>query len=592
MTDSQSVENPVAELMELRTPIGFAFSIIADSGSDQAFQRISTWLADCLAHHECNPMPEVYMPNRLLDLESRIADGRAVLVNFTNPVAQPAAPYACLGYCWGTDLDNNVKTLKANFKHHQDVLVCQRLGIRYLWVDALCIIQDDEEDWKNESMRMCDIYSRSHITIAAHRAESCKQGFLGKQEFAQQTFHLEFSTNFGELVKGANPKTMIIRRHLPRDSNSSKEDRTPLQRRGWTLQGTIMPSRIVHFTKNELAWECNSRHFCECGHVQGLCNQVTVWPMDKTAIILDYGYLLESKDSTLAGYSWMKLVEIYSQRKLTLLSDKLMAIFGVAQSIRAGIPGNMDSRYVGGIFTMALPRQLLWRVGDTKEPYPSTRPFPGRLPTWPWASVNSPIGFVAMFADSEEVYVETEVYQANSVRLGDELLLKGMALPVKVMTVECGLGHPGPSRCGLRPLTGYGKIEFERMCRRTMVRTSEGHKIEVICDTERDVELLACQDGWDCWQIDESNTHKCDRCQTGTWDPDGNYYTVKVAGYCFRLIGWKGYILLLQRSEIVPGVWERLGLAEMKLSFPATRSPSPSWWRWFRDVETKEFKII
>ncbi|PQE20746.1 heterokaryon incompatibility protein [Rutstroemia sp. NJR-2017a BBW] len=127
-----------------------------------------------------------------------------MLVNFTNSPAQPAAPYACLSYCWGTDLDNNVKTLKANLKQHLDgilisvlpktiqdaVLVCQRLGIRYLWVDALCIIQDDEEDWENESIQMCDIYSGSHITIAAHRVESCKQGFLWKQEFGQPNLHL------------------------------------------------------------------------------------------------------------------------------------------------------------------------------------------------------------------------------------------------------------------------------------------------------------------------------------------------------------------------------------------------------------------
>jgi hypothetical protein len=230
MTDVQSVDNPVAELRELRKPIGFAFSIIADSRSNQAFQRISTWLADCLAHNQCEPTREVYMPTRLLDLESRIPDRRAVLVNFTNSPAQPAAPYACLSYCWGTDLDNNVKTLKANLKQHQEdgilisvclktiqdaALVCRRLGIRYLWADALCIIQDDEQDWKNESIRMCEIYFGSHITIAAHRAESCKQGFLGKQEFAQPNLHLEFSTNFGELVKGSNPRTMIIRRYPP-----------------------------------------------------------------------------------------------------------------------------------------------------------------------------------------------------------------------------------------------------------------------------------------------------------------------------------------------------------------------------------------
>lgn len=150
-------------------------------------------------------------PNRLVYLESRRADGMAVLVNFTETATQRtiAAPYACLSYCLGADLDGVVTTKKANLQEHQAGImistlpktvqdaatICLRLGIRYLWVDALCIIQDDAEDWKAESARMGDIFSRSHITLAAHRASSCKQDFLGEHRLARPDFHLEFSTN-------------------------------------------------------------------------------------------------------------------------------------------------------------------------------------------------------------------------------------------------------------------------------------------------------------------------------------------------------------------------------------------------------------
>lgn len=158
--------------MDLREPIGFAFSMTEDSGSDAAFKRIATWLADCLANHPCKSTPEAYMPSRLLDLESRRADGVAVLVDFADPQAPKPAPYACLSYCWGRDLDGVVRTTRGTRKEYQvvgipvsnltqtiqdAVLVCLRLGIRYMWVDALCIVQDDDDDWRQESARMCDI---------------------------------------------------------------------------------------------------------------------------------------------------------------------------------------------------------------------------------------------------------------------------------------------------------------------------------------------------------------------------------------------------------------------------------------------------
>jgi len=135
------------------------------------------------------------MPTRLLDLKTSKQDGRAVLVNFPVSGTSPTVPYACLSYCWGTNVDGIIKTTKASLANHQQgiaisllpknfqdaTLICTGLSIRYLWVDALCIIQDDKDDWNYESGQMCRVYSNSYITIAAHSADSCHQGFLGTQ---------------------------------------------------------------------------------------------------------------------------------------------------------------------------------------------------------------------------------------------------------------------------------------------------------------------------------------------------------------------------------------------------------------------------
>lgn len=128
--------------------------------------------------------------------------------------------------------------------------------------------------------------------------------------------------------------------------------------------------------------------------------------------------------------------------------------------------------------------------------------------------------------------------------------------------MECGQGHHGPSRCGPRPLRGWELIKYERMCRRTIARTRGDHKLQIFSDVDRPVELLRGKDGWECWQVEDMDsncTHKCDRCPTGEWDGDEEYWIVKIASYhlCFRE-EWHGYMLVLQRSVTVPRTWERL----------------------------------
>ncbi len=77
-------------------------------------------------------------------------------------------------YCCGIPIPSLSKSVQ------DAVLVCRRLGIRYLWVDALCIVQDDTDERQREAAQMHRIYSNSHLTIAAHAAVSSKDGFLGK----------------------------------------------------------------------------------------------------------------------------------------------------------------------------------------------------------------------------------------------------------------------------------------------------------------------------------------------------------------------------------------------------------------------------
>jgi len=99
--------------------------------------------------------------------------------------------YAALSYCWGDSLP--LETTTTNLQAHESaigfeklpqtlqdaVMVVRYLGIRYVWIDCLCILQDSKADWEREAARMADIYSNAYLTLAASRAKHCGEGFLG-----------------------------------------------------------------------------------------------------------------------------------------------------------------------------------------------------------------------------------------------------------------------------------------------------------------------------------------------------------------------------------------------------------------------------
>ncbi|KAK0645518.1 heterokaryon incompatibility protein-domain-containing protein [Cercophora newfieldiana] len=272
-------------------------------------------------------------------------------------IGRRSSPYACLSYCWGADLRGVVVTSKENIGAHQLGLplsalpnaiqdaaaVCQGLNLRYLWVDSLCIIQNDPEDWKRESGRMHDVYSNSYITIAAHHTKSCKESFLGQQELGNAPWQRD------EDERG---------RTMPPPP-------LPLDTRGWTLQETILPSRIIHFNGYELSWECNTRVFCECETYS------KPWQRD---LVLD---------------GWMEIVRQYTARALTVSSDKPMAVAGLAQMVQATIPEGEDTAYFAGLFRGKLLQHLLWVIIHPR----TSRPVHSLAPSWSWISVGGPVQY-------------------------------------------------------------------------------------------------------------------------------------------------------------------------------------------------------
>ncbi|KAB8225044.1 heterokaryon incompatibility protein-domain-containing protein [Aspergillus novoparasiticus] len=148
---------------------------------------------------------EYYLPTRLVHVGDE-QHGPRLVVSETHPAFLMEKEgcnthrYIALSYCWGsrTEAEQQLKTTRDSFK----ILVCRALGVRYLWVDVLCIIQGDRVDWERESATMANVYSHSFLTVCAAQGDSCQSGFLKRHSPSQVeiSFHSSldpsrFSTN-------------------------------------------------------------------------------------------------------------------------------------------------------------------------------------------------------------------------------------------------------------------------------------------------------------------------------------------------------------------------------------------------------------
>lgn len=142
----------------------------------------------------------------------------------------------------------------------QDALqIARALEIPYLWVDRFCIIQDSEKDWEIESAKMCHVYRHGVCTISADCSADALDGIFQKQAYANIDYRELGDTGILVTAEVKHPTIDAARR--------DKTD--PLNRRSWCLQEHILSTRILHFTNNELVWQCATRDQCECGRTSG-----------------------------------------------------------------------------------------------------------------------------------------------------------------------------------------------------------------------------------------------------------------------------------------------------------------------------------
>ncbi|KAI4603439.1 hypothetical protein KJ359_003249 [Pestalotiopsis sp. 9143b] len=189
------------------------------------------------------------------------------------------------------------------------VAVTVKLGLTYIWIDSICIIQDDHDDWKREAGKMSTVYAQSLVTIIATSAGSCDEGFLSKER--QPSIEVaRVQTQSGETeVRARVIHDWGHHRGGPQShENARLQWMDPVDSRAWTLQERVLSGRYINFTAGEAQWGCISCKACECRQ-----------PL--------YGKLYDALPDT---EKWFRIVEEYCTRKMTKATDKLTGVTQVA----------------------------------------------------------------------------------------------------------------------------------------------------------------------------------------------------------------------------------------------------------------------
>jgi len=446
--------------------------IIGDTSCAGALALAKQWISDCdESHADCRQETTGLLPTRVLDLGNPEAEDKISLYTTSNEPAK----YICLSHCWGTgellktekeSLPTRTKGIKWEDlpKTFQDAVTMTRaLGVRYLWIDSLCIIQADKDDWQRESARRHTIYRDGYLTLAASKSKG-PDGGLFSVAASDDKFE-DWRPNFQE--------GLIRTRRKIQHFESCKE--FPLLQRGWVFQERILSRRFLHFGSKELLWECMKHQACECSQFG-------------STLSMDHGLGPKSRyrPEIWVMAVWWKIVKDYSTLKLSYDEDIFPALSGIAQTQMAA----RGSRYLAGLWEDTFVHDLLWYIphrtqlpGITNMDFVhGARPSVWRAPTWSWASVKSAVEYDLYIGFDPAIAVqEVDVTPIGTDMTGKLqeacLVVSGQLAPVTIHrrpTVTLGAptscSHPMARKliifvstrtmiCGQSPRNRYRKVK-------------------------------------------------------------------------------------------------------------------------------------
>lgn len=467
-----SLEKPDWSLLtELGGSVGH---IEPDPNSEASFDMIKDWIKSCKEGHAvCSDAVSATtrgLPKRVIDIGPESNDGIHVFEHddSTNRIDKP---YIALSHCWGTTrhMISTTSTLD-QWKHNipfaslaktfQDsITISRKLGIQYVWIDSLCIIQDDRKDWEIEAAKMASIYHGAELVLAATGSADGAGGCLFQRE--------PFITVSGSFPDG-KPFQVHGRRKVEHgvfgwntDTNASKGSSNPisgtiigdvqdhpLMTRAWCFQERLLATRILHYTKNEIVFDCLSSMECECGALEKHDKDSLIHP--RRIIKTGHKYVTETKSyksswsrpfTPLEGEAkeraehhelWRDLIIQYSQKQITHRTDGLPAIAGLATKWSNKLTGN----YLAGLWERDLLNHLRW-MPDEKDSGQEPQYI---APSWSWLSVHRGVTWGLHSFEMDEFFITVDYSRTRCVPSGinpfgeiasGHIFLKGRIMPTR-----------------------------------------------------------------------------------------------------------------------------------------------------------------
>ncbi|KAL1942730.1 hypothetical protein VTO73DRAFT_4970 [Trametes versicolor] len=335
------------------------------------------------------------LPTRLIDCSNPDAP-RLVLTGGQR------GRYLALSYVWGEEQKHSTTTLNESTYCADGIdssllpqtivdaiRVTYALGVKFLWVDSLCIIQDSYQNQRHELGKMHIIYRNAYLTIIAASAWKVSDGFLHDRPPAP-ALSLPFicpapspPCSNDPAACATTPQVGTIHIATTRYSHAQE----PISARGWCLQEYLMSPRALIFTSETLQLRCQTetRSIGEafyCLHGERRLPILLLLPDPPT---LQYG----AAQWGVAHDEWLRVVEDYSKRSISDPLDKLVACGAIAQ----GFQRVLGAEYLAGVWRDTLLVDLLWRKAEDKDAQLS-RPALYRAPSWSWAAVEGPVRMV------------------------------------------------------------------------------------------------------------------------------------------------------------------------------------------------------
>ncbi|KAK4207111.1 heterokaryon incompatibility protein-domain-containing protein [Rhypophila decipiens] len=397
------------------------WDMVSAASFDKWVPRARAWLQACEKHHTSCATSGAFQPTRLIDLRDPRHPRLAIHSSSIKPV-----PYIALSYVWGPKQEYvltqaSLDTMQTGLDLTRlprtlldAIEATYQLAFEYLWIDALCIIQDSAEDKAQELPRMADTYRESSLCIVVGSAAAAGDGFL-KPPPPPRFFVDPFEMKVGDLDE---PLALTFGYRAPYRASAD-----PISSRAWTLQERVLSRRLLIFASSGVMWMCPETFDNPSGAPDaGPPYQTSLSSVYTEAAKSDGNSDEDGIEGEHEGMAdtevraseiretWMSIRADYTEMDLSYCADKLPAISAIA----AEMAKQTGWTYLAGMWQENLFSELHWRSTRQIPSHDQTlgilKPEKARnigylAPSWSWASVG-----LGGIVDSEDELADRQVF--------------------------------------------------------------------------------------------------------------------------------------------------------------------------------------